>query len=617
MAHTWWYFIRILEPGRLIVRGTGVDETPRVDIYVGDDLTTLEFVATGSPGSEIVGTETLFFQQADIAVTPGVYYIRLMTDEVTQATMSHDFIAVGQILRKAKGFWDVGFQAYTTITGAGCEVEVQARPGTMTVNPVVQFPGRTANVLVRAYPGSLTFSSPFVILPGSHASVTVVARPGALVTGAQYKPGTFWWPTELVGLSGVFAISMDANVLDPGEPQEIVNVGEDIGSSGEVPPGSHVWWLHSRPDVSGTLNFDALRADPAMHLSTEVYRLESDGTYVPVMRLPEEETADIPGNVHRPSRVLAGRDYYIRLVAPAYLDGYSSLAVAISYQMVVSQSSMTILTDASTFATAPAAFHATVLGAGPSEDVELTWSPPFSVWQSAAIPRPINLSTVTTDFTGNVGPFTVTVPATVQGTHTVTVTGLNSGKVATFALTFLLNPDGTSSGPIGGSAGEFGDFAYLHSGPADTVFTPEGPPTHTHPPAENQVGRWQLNDPTSGGLGEFVFPINPSQMSSPYAARVYTVEHTTSLNGQAILWENGLTGHSWTFEGYLETKAFHDKLVAFHALRRRFWLTDHRGRIWMVTFTDLDLTPLKPRRNVDKPWCHTYRLTCLAFGEAD
>lgn len=122
------------------------------------------------------------------------------------------------------------------------------------------------------------------------------------------------------------------------------------------------------------------------------------------------------------------------------------------------------------------------------------------------------------------------------------------------------------------------------------------------------VVRWRFKDP----LGEtYTFARNPSTWVEPLIDRQLTVEHTTASEaGQPLIWEGGEQGTQFTFEGYVDTQEQYEAMNRFLALRHRFWLTDHRNRIWSVVLHQIDWTP---RRNQGVDWSFDYSATATAL----
>jgi hypothetical protein len=123
------------------------------------------------------------------------------------------------------------------------------------------------------------------------------------------------------------------------------------------------------------------------------------------------------------------------------------------------------------------------------------------------------------------------------------------------------------------------------------------------------VRKWVLQDVSPGGT-QYIFPINPSDMGSPHAESLVSIESTT--DGSPVLWEAGAGLQEWEFSGYSTSQTFYVALEAFLALRRRFWLIDHRNRAWPVSFTAIEWTP---KRNPGNDWSFEYTVKAQIYGE--
>jgi hypothetical protein len=130
-------------------------------------------------------------------------------------------------------------------------------------------------------------------------------------------------------------------------------------------------------------------------------------------------------------------------------------------------------------------------------------------------------------------------------------------------------------------------------------------------PAPPTVQRWALQDPVPGGV-TYLFPINPARMSSPHAARVFTVDHTTAPNGQPLTFEGSPVGVDFTFEGTVLTESFYDSLEAFVRTNRRLFLFDHLQRCWEISLEDVAWEPMRDREH---QWAHHYKAKAIIYGQ--
>lgn len=182
---------------------------------------------------------------------------------------------------------------------------------------------------------------------------------------------------------------------------------------------------------------------------------------------------------------------------------------------------------------------------------------------------------------------------------------------------------------VAGTYGIEGDAGSVHATGTLTVLNDPlplavTPPTDTAPSIPSG-SRWLLHDPYTGVgvLPDFTFVTNPSEMGSPHAPQNFLVDKTTA--GVPHIWEGATRAYEWTFTGILETHAEFDALANYRKIGRRFYLRDHRNRIWTVTFTGLDVQPLRvypallSGMHVSEvlrhaPWAHKYTVQVLVYS---
>lgn len=221
-----------------------------------------------------------------------------------------------------------------------------------------------------------------------------------------------------------------------------------------------------------------------------------------------------------------------------------------------------------------------VQGGAPNEDITFIWSPPVSDLISGATPRPITITSISADFEGNILVGSLEIPAVYAGTYTITATGEDSGRQAT------------------------GSFIVLND-PLDQDAEEDA----TEPVASITV-RWLWDD----GRGHtWIMPKNPDRMTSVIKKKTLLAEHTTAGAGQHIIWQGATPATSWSFNGTITTEDEYDELVFFHSLNRKFYITDHRNRTFIVTSRSLQMTP---RKNSDNFWTFDYTMDCFLYGEA-
>lgn len=187
------------------------------------------------------------------------------------------------------------------------------------------------------------------------------------------------------------------------------------------------------------------------------------------------------------------------------------------------------------------------------------------------------------DVAGQVVAMSVPLPALAAGAHTIT------GTTPTLA--------GTASFQVLGPS-----TPYPAPRPIDTA--------PTAPVQIDAVVKWVLQDPTSGGVN-YLFPINPSKMSPPHAARVFVTEHSTAPDGRTLTFEGAPVGVDWQIEGVCRTQDFHDTLETFLALPRRLYLIDHLRRAWTVSLEDVKWSRLAEAYN---DWAFTYQMKTIIYA---
>lgn len=219
------------------------------------------------------------------------------------------------------------------------------------------------------------------------------------------------------------------------------------------------------------------------------------------------------------------------------------------------------------------------------------------------------------------------------GALTVTVTNVEADAFITFSSPshadfFEVQADSTGSAynitvPIEWELAP-GDYPLTattttQSGTADfTVLAVEdlrptvpGAGTAPTPIVDAGVQKWRVVDPYTDVF--WAFPFNPSEASTPHTPKVYTFKTTTAPDGQVLTWEGAPAAVAWTVSGYSNTQAFYEKLEALTASNKRYWLIDHRLRIWYVSFEDFDPEVKKDVSNLN--WSFEYKLTInIYFG---
>lgn len=110
---------------------------------------------------------------------------------------------------------------------------------------------------------------------------------------------------------------------------------------------------------------------------------------------------------------------------------------------------------------------------------------------------------------------------------------------------------------------------------------------------------------------EYIFPINPNAMTSPFGPKNITSRAAVGPQGQKIAWEGAQGPVDWQWSGDLFSQEMYEKLTLWTAKGNRVFLTDHLQRRWIVYLTSFDPVP---KRSVRYPWRHTYTMKAIVFS---
>lgn len=212
------------------------------------------------------------------------------------------------------------------------------------------------------------------------------------------------------------------------------------------------------------------------------------------------------------------------------------------------------------------------------------------------------VGTVTLDSDGSYGPISLPVneddPFATQGDHTVLVT-----QVAADLSTI------TSQATT---------FTYVNPQPVLPVSTPpDSDPVPVIGAVNNNVRHFVFQDLAVGGIGSYVFPINPSAMTSPHQEYAYTSKRTTAEIGQFHVFESATMPHEWQLTGFCPTAEMEAAILAFRNINRRFYVIDHHNRAWMCVFLDANFIP-RLRQNYNgmlTDWGSDYTLTFAVLDQ--
>lgn len=160
----------------------------------------------------------------------------------------------------------------------------------------------------------------------------------------------------------------------------------------------------------------------------------------------------------------------------------------------------------------------------------------------------------------------------------------------------ILDPGTYTLEVVQGSKAGSAEFELLNPpAPVVEIIGEDAPPAPVAGAIQpNGTRRWVFQDLAPNGLGSWVLPMNPENMGSPAFSRNLTARPTTAreeVGGSFHVFEDAFTPVQWTFQGMCPSKEMREQLEAFFNLNRRWYLHDHRGRAWKVTFENLELTP--------------------------
>lgn len=127
--------------------------------------------------------------------------------------------------------------------------------------------------------------------------------------------------------------------------------------------------------------------------------------------------------------------------------------------------------------------------------------------------------------------------------------------------------------------------------------------------------KWRLEDPADPDPATrvYVFPRNPVKMSAPFLEKNISMEGTTAVDGQVLLWEGVTPARPWSFGGAIIDKAQHEALRSWVYDRQgRLFVYDHFGRRFTVVMQALETEVVRKNQVY---WRHDYTVKCIQIGQ--
>lgn len=246
---------------------------------------------------------------------------------------------------------------------------------------------------------------------------------------------------------------------------------------------------------------------------------------------------------------------------------------------------------------APSSIVVTVDGGRPEQEIQ------FFMDSGDPVSGQALAYTTTLDVSGSLQPTSLTILADLGGQQgTRTLTAVQTGEVSA-----TISATATYTVQIGPQV-----YPISQGSDAQAVEIPG---------ALTATGRnWVLQDllpAIDGGIGSYVMPVNPTQMSSPHLEFALTTHHTTAMTGKYHVFQAGNIAKEWTFSGMAVSQEMVEMLQAYYELNRRFYTIDHRNRAWKTVWTNLEIVPrLRTTYNGEvSDWITDYTVTAIVLDQ--
>lgn len=466
------------------------------------------------------------------------------------------------------------------ITGATASFSWSGGAGTVTLGAAgMWIVGVTARFDCTAGSGDFTLDDKNLNFVGDQtATYSFVCYPGLAYfsggSGSTVPGDQFYSPIIIGGLSGSLEVHPELATLEDFE----INATFGGAIWEQAPTSGGSIWIVYVPEVSGELLLTAQLVDD--YSSLVVFGGTTPNDLIATDDAIRWEFGPVTPDWVK-TAVTAGQILILRIFGQSSFN-----PVDLTWQLTPGTGGeLSVALDQTELIISPAVLSIQITSAGPNESllVSVEGSAAGGYVSPSGTGLGVTMS-ILADDSGNAST-SVPVPALLAGTYQVRVVGAASGTVEQ-------------------------SFQLLNAAQA----APTGPGGDSTPAPPTQVGvvKWVFQDPAPGGLGDYIFEINPLTMSDPHAPRNITWDHVASPTGPAVGWDSALRATEWRFGGTLKTQAQYDALNSFAALNRRFWIFDHLSRKWLVTIEQFSPAP---KRDALSDWTHSYDVVALVFGE--
>lgn len=127
---------------------------------------------------------------------------------------------------------------------------------------------------------------------------------------------------------------------------------------------------------------------------------------------------------------------------------------------------------------------------------------------------------------------------------------------------------------------------------------------------------WRLVDPTdtNPATRQYIFGVNPKEMTSPFPERAITTRSSSAPRGRPMVWEGPTPETPWTFGGTNLHADMYETL--------RSWVYDRPGHVYVYDHFGRRMDCVLKRFDPESPermkngyyWYHRYKIQAIIFG---